>query len=212
VKPQALLLDLGNVTVRLRQDWLPRLAAAAAPGTRPEGVPAALAEAHHAYERGRIDGRAFHAAAVKRLGVGLGYEAWLELWNGYFEPNRPMEALLARLRGQARVWGLSNTNAEHLAFLRLNFRVLDSFEGLTASNEAGAAKPEAAIFEAALAGLGLAPAQVLYLDDVPAYVQAGRDLGLRAFHYTYNDAELKRLLLELGFTLPPLGGASVMAC
>jgi len=123
-----------------------------------------------------------------------------------------MEALVARLRGQARFWALSNTNAQHLEHLRLNFRVFDTFEGITASHELGAAKPEPALYQAAIAGLGLAPQEILYLDDIPAYIEAGRGQGLQAFHYTFNDDELRRRLLGLGFTLPPLDGASAMAC
>jgi putative hydrolase of the HAD superfamily len=216
VKPKALLLDLGNVTVRLRsQAWLERLGAACQPPRSPQQLTDGLVEhggPHHRYERGHLDGRQFHAEFQQRLGLTLGYEAWLALWNDDFEPNRPMEALVARLRGQARFWALSNTNAQHLAHLKLNFRVLDTFEGITASNEAASAKPEPAIYQAAIAGLGLAPQEILYLDDILTYVEAGRAAGLQAFHYTFNDAELRLHLLGLGFTLPPLSGASTLAC
>ena len=217
MKPKALLLDLGNVTVRLNgADWFGRIGRACAPPRSPEELKALLAEAdgpHHRHERGRLDGPGVHRAFQERLGLTLDYPAWLALWNGYFEPNRPMEALVARLRGQVRFWALSNTNAEHLAHLKLNFRVFDTFEGITASNEVGSAKPEPAIYQAAIAGLGLAPQEILYLDDIPAYVEAGRAQGLQAFHYTFNDVELRAHLLRLGLELPPLGGASaVMGC
>jgi HAD superfamily hydrolase (TIGR01509 family) len=216
MKPKALLLDLGNVTVRLRgPGWLRRLGEACTPARTPEELMALLHEPdgpHYLHERGRLDGPGFHRAFQQRLGFGGGYDAWLRLWNDYFEPNRPMEALVARLRGQARFWALSNTNAQHLEHLRLNFRVFDTFEGITASHELGAAKPEPALYQAAIAGLGLAPQEILYLDDIPAYIEAGRGQGLQAFHYTFNDDELRRRLLGLGFTLPPLDGASAMAC
>jgi hypothetical protein len=47
---------------------------------------------------------------------------------------------------------------------------------------------------------------------VPDYVAAGRAQGLQAFHYTFNDAELKAHLLGLGLRLPPLEGRSALAC
>lgn len=213
---KALLLDIGNVVVRLRtQAFLDRMTPLCAPGTTSAQVLLSLrdpASPHHAYERGQIDGPAFHAAQVQRLGLTLDYPAWLRAWNDYFEPNRPMEATLARLGGQAKLWALSNTNHEHLAHVRLNFRVFDTFAGFTASHEVGARKPEPAIFEAALRSLRLPPDQVLYLDDIAEFVEVGRGLGLRGFHYTYNDAELKDELLRLGFTLPPLDGRSAMQC
>ncbi|HXB97541.1 MAG TPA: hypothetical protein VNZ54_05765, partial [bacterium] len=153
VRPEVLLLDLGNVTVRLRvEDFYANFARACRPPLDPAqavqffGDPGLL---HHAYERGQASGEAVHQAARRRFGLELDYRGWLDLWNNFFEPNRPMEALVARLGSQVRLWGLSNTNAEHLAFLRLHYRVLDRFEGITASNEVGAAKPEPRIYQAA---------------------------------------------------------------
>jgi FMN phosphatase YigB (HAD superfamily) len=216
VKPEVLLLDLGNVTVRLRlADFYGNFARACRP-------PLDAAQAgqffidpgllHHAYERGQVSGQAVYEAARRRFGLDVDYAGWLALWNNFFEPNRPMEALVARLAPQLRIWGLSNTNAEHLAFLRLHYRVLDRFEGITASHEAGAAKPEPRIYQAALAALGVEPGRVLYLDDVPAYIEGGRAQGMQAFHYTFNDAELRAHLAGLGLDLPPLGGASALHC
>jgi glucose-1-phosphatase len=213
---QALLLDIGNVCVRLRtQAFLDRVTPLGRPGLSQAELLASLrdpASPHDAYERGRLDGPGFHGAMVERLGLRLGYADWLRAWNAYFEPNRPMEALLARLQGRLRLWALSNTNAEHLAHVRLNFRLFDAFEGFSASHEVGARKPEAAIFEHALRGLGLPPGQVLYLDDVAAFIEVGRGHGLQGFHYTFNDAELRAELGRLGLDLPPLGGRSLLAC
>lgn len=212
----ALLLDIGNVCVRLRtQAFLERVTPLGRPGLTQAEVLESLREPegpHDAYERGRLDGPGFHAALVRRLGLRLDYGAWLKEWQAYFEPNRPMEALLARLRGRLRLWALSNTNAEHLGHARLHFRLFDGFEGFSASHQVGARKPEPAIFRHALAGLGLPPDRVLYLDDVEAFVEAGRAQGLRVFHYTFNDAALRRELERLGLDLPPLDGRSAMAC
>lgn len=210
-RPKALLLDLGNVTVRLRFDaFFAGLGAACVP-------PRARAEllelfkdpgfGHGDYERGRMDGRAWYALLRKRLGLGLDYEAWLPLWQGCFEPNPAMEALLAELRGQARLWGLSNTNADHLSHLKAAYPVLGALEGITASCEVGALKPEAAIYAAALRSLGLDGPEVLYLDDIADYVRAAEAFGIRGFHYTFNDAALRERLRSLGFRLAPRSGA-----
>jgi FMN phosphatase YigB (HAD superfamily) len=215
-KPAVLLLDLGNVTVRLRLgDFYGNLARACRPPLDEARAAQFFSDPgllHHAYERGQASGQAVFEAARGRFGLEMDYQGWLALWNNFFAPNRPMEALVARLGGQLRLWGLSNTNAEHLAFLRLHYRVLDRFEGITASNEVGAAKPEPAIYQAAVRALGVEPGAILYLDDVAAYVEAGRAQGLQAFHYTFNDAELRDHLRGLGLDLPPLSGKSALAC
>jgi putative hydrolase of the HAD superfamily len=208
---------LGNVVVRLRtRPFLEALGAACVPPLEAEAVRLRLLSPearHHDYERGRLDGPAFHRAVLAATGLTLSYPEWLRLWNDYFEPNRPMEALLARAKAAGlRLWALSNTNAEHLAHLRLNFRVFDSFDGVTASHLVGAAKPEAAIYRQALDGLGLPPAEILYLDDVADYVAAGRAMGLNAFHYTFNDGALREELKRLGVQLPPLDGRSRLSC
>jgi glucose-1-phosphatase len=208
-RPKALLLDLGNVTVRLRfDDFFAGLGAACVPARSPGELRSMLQDAgygHARYERGLLDGPGWHALLRQGLGLDLDYPAWLRLWNDVFEPNAPMEALIQSLGGQVRFWGLSNTNAEHLRHLRLAYPVLGTFEGITASCEVGAAKPEPAIYAAALRSLGVPAAEVLYLDDVEDYVRAARALGIRAFHYTFNDAALRRTLADLGFRVPPLG-------
>jgi putative hydrolase of the HAD superfamily len=220
VKIQALLLDIGNVCVRLRtHEFLQRVSGMGRPGLTPAEVLESLRavdSAHLGYEKGQIDGEGFYHAQVERLGLGLSYHEWLREWNAYFEPNRPMEALIARLHlsnaGRLKLWALSNTNHEHFEHLKLNFRLFDGFTGFTASHLCGSRKPEPGIYQDAIKRLGLPPEQVLYLDDVQEYVEAGRSHGLRAFHYIYNDRELHAELQALGVELPPLDGRSSMAC
>jgi HAD superfamily hydrolase (TIGR01509 family) len=211
-KPKAIFFDIGNVLVRLRtESFLDHVIAASGGRWTRADILASIREPlgpHIDYEKGLLRGEDFYAHVSARFGLNLSYRQWLGLWNGYFEPNRPMEALLARLRGQARFFALSNTNAEHLAHIKMNFRLLDGFEGILASHEVGARKPEAAIFAAALKGAGVAPEEALYLDDMLPFVEAARGFGWQAFHYHFNDDELRRTLLGMGFELPSLEGRS----
>jgi putative hydrolase of the HAD superfamily len=216
-RPKAIFFDIGNVLVRLRtEQFLDGMARACDARWERHSILASIREKegpHVDYEKGRIDGPAFHAHLQGRFGLSLDYGAWLSLWNNYFEPNRPMEALLARLRGQVRFFGLSNTNAEHLAHLKRNFRLFDGFERVIASNEVGARKPEQAIFEAALGAAGLEAGEALYLDDLEPFILEARRRGWQGFHYTFNDADLRQALETLGFELPSLDGrSSTAAC
>jgi len=205
-RPKVLLLDLGNVTVRLRfSDFFERVAAVCRPLRDPLELQRMFrdpAYGHGDYELGRMDGPAWHTLLQTKVGLTLDYGAWLRLWNDNFEPNVAMERLIEALRGQVRIWALSNTNAEHLSHLKSAYPILGAFEGITASCEAGAQKPAPAIYEAALRSLGVAGADVLYLDDVEDYVQCARALGIQGFHYTFNDEALRQTLTARGFSLP----------
>ena len=214
---QAIFFDIGNVLVKLRTEaFLEAMAANCDARWDKAAILAAIREPegpHVDYEKGRIGGPQFHAHLVQRFGLRLDYQAWLPVWNSYFEPNRPMEALIARLKGQARFFALSNTNAEHLAAMKRNFRVLDGFEGIVASNEVGHRKPEPAMFAAALQRAGVKAGEALYLDDIAPFTEAARALGWNAFHYSYNDEALRQALLGYGFELPSLDGrSSAMFC
>jgi len=203
--PQAFLFDIGNVLLRLKtDDFLARVH-----GAHPHIAAATLLHElrdpdglHIAYERGLVTGREFHAQLVQRLGLGWDYERWLIEWCDYFSPNRPMDLLLAKLSNKAKFFALSNTNAEHYQHLMQQYRLFDGFEQVFASQQCGLRKPEPEFFALALKRIGLPPSQVFYLDDVKPFVEVGTELGLKAFHYTFNDLELKAFLTENGMEVP----------
>lgn len=214
-KPKVILFDLGNVVVKLRTpQFLARMTKVCDARWSEAAILEAIREPvgpHIDYEKGLISGEAFHRHLQERFGLSLGYAAWLTVWNDYFEPNRPMEALITRLRGQVRFVGLTNTNAEHIGHARRNYRVLDLFDLIVASNEVGLRKPDLAMFQVALQQAGVAPEEALYIDDIERFMAPAQALGLQTFNYIYNDAVLRGHLLALGFELPSLDGRSFFA-
>jgi len=83
---------------------------------------------------------------------------------------------LQRLRARFRLMALSNGNAD-LAVIGLS----SFFEHAIGAREAGAAKPDARIFEVLLQRAGLGPAQVVYVGDDPhADVDGARAAGMCA--------------------------------
>ena len=70
---------------------------------------------------------------------------------------------------------------------------LEQFDQVTLSYAVRAAKPEPAIYEHCLEGLGTPPEQTLFLDDRIANVQGAELLGIRAFQFTSRDEMLLRL-------------------
>jgi len=70
---------------------------------------------------------------------------------------------------------------------------LEQFDQVTLSYALRSAKPEPAIYEHCLEGLGTPPEQTLFLDDRIANVQGAELLGIRAFQFTSRDEMLLRL-------------------
>ena len=93
---------------------------------------------------------------------------------------------LTRLRGQYRIYMLSNTNplmwnTEIKAqFQQQGKEMEDYFDGIVTSFEAKVMKPDAGIFEYARKKFGIEPAETLFLDDSEANCNAARALSWNA--------------------------------
>lgn len=92
------------------------------------------------------------------------------------QPYADVVPVLARLRQHCRLVAVTNGNAQ---VERTPLR--DSFDRSVTAAEAGASKPDPAIFELAMDWAGATPAQTLHIGDDPALdVEAARLLGLAA--------------------------------
>lgn len=202
--PKAILFDVGNVLLRLKSDDFLTAFLAACPAQAAETVRREMREGtglHFAYERGELSAAEFHAQLRNTCGLTWSFDEWLRRWNDYFLPNRPMEVLIAKLQGQLRFWALSNTNAEHFATFKRDFRLFDSFEGIIGSQECGLRKPDIRIYQLALRRMELPPHDVVFIDDLQPNIDAAKGLGMRVFHYSFNDLELKAYLREMGLNV-----------
>lgn len=86
-----------------------------------------------------------------------------------------------------RVAMLSNMPRELGEALKSRTQKLTSFDHVTLSYEVRCTKPEPAIYEHCLEGLGTFPEQTLFLDDRIANVQGAELLGIRAIQFTSRD-------------------------
>ena len=92
-----------------------------------------------------------------------------------------------------RVAMLSNMPRDLGTALKTRTQRLAAFDFVTLSYELRAAKPEPAIYEHCLEGLGLPPEKVLFFDDKIANVQGAELLGIRGVQFTARDEVLARL-------------------
>jgi putative hydrolase of the HAD superfamily len=150
------------------------------------------------FETGRVEPRAFFEELRKTLGLRVDYEGFCGVWNGIFtEPLLP-ESLLEGLAARYRLLLLSNTNVLHFEMLRKRYDcLLRHFHGLILSYEVHAMKPNPAIYRAAIESAGCLPGECFYTDDIPAFVEGGRAMGLDAVQFE-NLAQLRRELAARG--------------
>ncbi|RCK78624.1 MAG: HAD-superfamily hydrolase subfamily IA, variant 3 [Candidatus Ozemobacter sibiricus] len=150
-------------------------------------------------ETGAISTATFFArVAAFFRGTAPSQEALIEAFCDLFEPVPATRALLARLRGRYRIGLLSNTSRLHFERVIRDREVFPCFDQVTMSWEVGAMKPDPRIFQDALAKFGGPPAEVVYLDDIAAYVEAARALGMQALQITDPAVQMPALATALG--------------
>jgi HAD superfamily hydrolase (TIGR01509 family) len=91
-------------------------------------------------------------------------------------------ALIARLRRRHLVACLTNTEIEVAEFNRQR-GLFARFDRAFLSTDLGLHKPDRAIFERALAGLGCAAAEAVFTDDKLENTAGARAAGMHAIHY-----------------------------
>jgi putative hydrolase of the HAD superfamily len=185
--PLTFLFDIGKVLLDF--DFESSLRPLAPPGVRdPREAVAPLMARKDAFERGDLGLDAFVAEALGRLGPGVDRAGFLRAWRGIFTPNLPMWEVVGRLAADGhRLLLFSNINPIHWPWLAEEFAVFRHFEAGTYSFEAGAIKPEPAIYHQAIRSHRLDPAATRYIDDLAANIGTGRDLGFRCHHYDLRD-------------------------
>jgi putative hydrolase of the HAD superfamily len=96
---------------------------------------------------------------------------------------------------------ISNTNDLQWRFLRPQLPLLERFSALVLSHELGLAKPDPEIFRSALRRVGRPPEACAFFDDIPAFVDAARALGIQGQVFT-TAANFRVQLARLGLGDP----------
>ena len=197
------VFDLGRVLLRIADDWNHCAALSGVPLPRALGGDISTshtrdhADADHAleaafgeFERGRISIEAFFAFAAPRLELSI--EDARRLFDGWLiEPMPGLDALLDELdhtkqrRPNLRTACLSNTNAAHWEHIcgqtkHPSALPIDRLDFPLASQLLGQAKPDAACYAAFETQTETRGASILFLDDLPANVDAAKAHGWQA--------------------------------
>jgi 2-haloacid dehalogenase/putative hydrolase of the HAD superfamily len=186
MNPKAVIWDVGNVIVR----WNPRtLYLKIFPD--PERCDWFLSHVctmdwHLATDRG-VSFADNCAALASRFpehadAIGAWESRWCEMFSGAIpETEAAIEALHARGVPQ---YLLSNMSAETYAGTMAMSAAFQRMSGAVISGREGVLKPGAAIFGLACERFGLAPAEVMFIDDGAHNTDAAAALGFHTHHFT----------------------------
>lgn len=179
---RALLVDLGKVLVAFdHQITCERMSeATGVPAGRLRGV--LFGELEGEFDRGRLTAGEFFRACEARLELSpVPDETWIGAWRDIFKPLPEAIAALGLVRPGVRRVLVSNTNALHWEGVLSVFRPEGLLDEVVLSFRVGAAKPDPAFWEAALAAAGCGPDACVYADDRPELVAAASAIGIPGF-------------------------------
>ena len=131
------------------------------------------------WQEGRMSPRDWQLHICRRLGVNLTFEQFSEIWNRVLDPTPLLDgAFLESLSKRYCLTVLSNTDPIHVAELEKRFDFFRFFKHRVYSCVVGASKPSPLIFRAALQACKTTADNAIYIDDIPTYVEAARQLGM----------------------------------
>jgi FMN phosphatase YigB (HAD superfamily) len=152
------------------------------------------------FETGTIDPQPFVQELTAHLGFDIGYDEFCGIWSSIFLPETLIpDSLLAALRERYRLLLLSNTNAIHFEMVNDRYPLLRHFDEYILSYKVGAMKPSPAIYEAAIEKAQCRPEECFFTDDIGAYVEGAKSLGIDAVQFQ-SAAQIESELRSRGVT------------
>jgi len=181
---KAIIFDLGKVLVhfdfkrsyRALESLCPHAAADIPKLLAPTGLV-------ERFETGLVEPRPFVDELCRTLDLCVEYDEFCGIFNSIFTETLIPESLLEALAARYRLLLLSNTNAIHFEMLHRAYPMLRHFHHLILSYKVQAMKPERKIYEEAVRLAGCRPDECFYTDDIAAYVEAARQLGIDAVQF-----------------------------
>ena len=136
------------------------------------------------FETGLVEPRDFVDQICQTLDMKVDYDQFRVIWSSIFTDVLIPESMLEGLKRRYRLVLVSNTNALHFEMIRETYaHLLRHFDDLVLSYEVRAMKPQPEIFQAAVELAGCQPEECFYTDDIAAYIEAARQMGIDAVQF-----------------------------
>jgi len=151
-------------------------------------------------DRGTITDTQAAQQICKRLPEHL-HQAVTDIFAQWHEDIPPLDGiyeLASDLKGSGyKLYLLSNTSVRFHKFRR-NIPALTFFDGELISADVGLLKPEKEIYQQFFRKFALDPAECVFIDDVPANIEASLRAGMQGIVYNNDPQELREKLRALG--------------
>ena len=183
---EMVLFDFGNVIARFdNKVFLSRLLKIS-PDQASEAVKTIFKDntISRQFETGLISTREFQAGVEEILNLKFSKEFFRRSYCGIFEPVPETIELIKFLHGKIRMGMLSNTNELHFEAVISKIPVIGLFDQITVSFEVGYMKPDREIYLDAIKKFGKTPEKILYLDDIPEYVDGAKSVGIEGIVFS----------------------------
>jgi FMN phosphatase YigB (HAD superfamily) len=132
------------------------------------------------YEEGLMSSVDFFAKLREKYKLELEYDEFKDIWNIIFQEDSEVNNAILYLKNKGYpVFLLSNTNELHFSYIMERYPIVHSLDEWILSYEVGAKKPKQKIFDTIFEKTDTARGEVLYIDDVPEYVEAAKNYGLQ---------------------------------
>ena len=141
------------------------------------------------YEEGLMSSIDFFARLRERYKLDLDFEEFKDIWNLIFQENAEVNDLILFLKKEGYpLFLLSNTNELHFSYIMERYPIVHSLDEWILSYEVGAKKPKQKIYDVIFEkNKDVKRDEVLYIDDIPEYVEAAKGFGLQGL--VFKDAK-----------------------
>lgn len=194
---QAVILDYGEVLCH--QPTAAEMASLAGFfGVEASSFPELWERNRGPFDRGDLTAVAYWTLLARDAGVTISSdqlrricELDLAMWSNV---NLNMVEWASQLRAaRIKVGLLSNMHPDMVAHCRKSFRWLETFDRTTFSGDVRLIKPDPAIYQHVLKGLGVSASDTLFVDDREVNVKAAEALGINAIRF-HSIEQLRREL------------------
>jgi putative hydrolase of the HAD superfamily len=205
-RPEALILDFGGVLTRdfwgALANWCER------EGLRRDALTSVLRTDERArallegLERGSV--RQDEFAAYLAGALGLASAGILQRMAAELKPDEAMIAAAAAVRAAGIPVGiLSNSWGSQPLDPYAAWHLDDNYDVVVISDRVGVRKPERRIYEIAVEQIGVPAELCVFVDDVAAYLEPARKLGMTVIHQTDTAATIAAIESLFGLAFQP---------